>query len=105
GCYEMMFWECSNLSEIKVNFTNWGKYRQLYSRKWDPRSCPLLFSSNDPRSKVISAMISMHFPHEGLDTTLWLEGVAQNGTFICPKELSKEFGEDKIPEGWKIKNK
>ena len=32
----------------------------------------------------------------------WLSGVAPNGKFICPKELPKEFGEERIPEEWKV---
>ena len=36
------------------------------------------------------------------DTHIWLSDVAPNGTFICPKELPKESGENRIPEGWEI---
>ena len=32
----------------------------------------------------------------------WLSSVSPNGTFICPKELPKESGESRIPEGWKV---
>ena len=35
-------------------------------------------------------------------TTEWLSSVAPTGTFICPKELPKEFGESGIPPRWKI---
>ncbi len=35
-------------------------------------------------------------------TTEWLSSVAPTGTFICPKELPKEFGESRIPPRWKV---
>ena len=40
--------------------------------------------------------------HETYGTDEWLDNVAPNGKFICPKGLPKEFGENRIPEGWKI---
>ena len=36
------------------------------------------------------------------NTDHWLDDVAPSGTFICPEELPEEFGESRIPEGWKI---
>ena len=35
-------------------------------------------------------------------TTEWLYTVAPTGTFICPKELPKEFGASRIPPRWKV---
>ena len=40
--------------------------------------------------------------HGYWDNDLWLDNVAPDGTFICPKALPKEFGQNRIPEGWKI---
>ncbi|MBO7606609.1 MAG: leucine-rich repeat protein [Paludibacteraceae bacterium] len=40
--------------------------------------------------------------HEYWDNDLWLDNVAPDGTFICPKALPKEFGQNRIPEGWKV---
>ena len=57
-----MFFKCTNLSKIKVKFTQWVKW-----------------------------------------TTLdWVSKVAPTGTFICPKELPEEYGDSRVPEGWKI---
>ena len=39
---------------------------------------------------------------EHWSTSNWLENVAPKGKFICPKMLSKEFGENRIPQGWKV---
>ncbi|MEE3484279.1 MAG: leucine-rich repeat protein [Bacteroidales bacterium] len=36
------------------------------------------------------------------NTDHWFDGVAPSGTFICPEELPEEFGENRIPEGWKV---
>ena len=38
----------------------------------------------------------------GTATDTWVEGVAPTGTFICPKELPKEYGVSRIPEGWRV---
>lgn len=35
-------------------------------------------------------------------TTNWVEGVAENGTFVCPKELPIEYGVSRIPKGWTV---
>ena len=36
-------------------------------------------------------------------TSAWVKDVAPTGTFICPKTLALEYGEDRIPEGWEVK--
>ncbi|MEE3482725.1 MAG: leucine-rich repeat protein [Bacteroidales bacterium] len=36
-------------------------------------------------------------------TSWWVKDVAPTGTFICPKALALEYGEDRIPEGWTVK--
>ena len=48
--------------------------------------------------------IKIAFTEWGTGTDNWLTGVAENGTFICPKKLPTEYGENFIPEGWKIVN-
>ncbi len=35
-------------------------------------------------------------------TSCWVRNVAPTGTFICPKALALEYGEDRIPEGWTV---
>ena len=35
-------------------------------------------------------------------TEYWVKNVAPAGTFICPKSLPIEMGEDRIPEGWVV---
>ena len=69
-CYTRMFAGCTNLSSVKVNFTDWGKQHGRFRNLWD--------------------------------TDGWLSSVADSGTFSCPKALPIEFGENRIPQGWKI---
>ena len=49
--------------------------------------------------------IKVAFTDWGTYTYYWLANVAKNGTFICPKELSLEYGDgvSKIPNGWTVK--
>ena len=61
SCCNRMFDGCSNLSLIKVNFTEWTRW-----------------------------------------TRAWVSGVAPTGTFVCPKSLAEEYGENRIPEGWRV---
>ena len=40
---------------------------------------------------------------DDLETTYdWVSGVASEGTFRCPRELSQTFGSDRIPDGWTV---
>lgn len=35
-------------------------------------------------------------------TMLWVDSVAPSGTFYCPGKLQKEYGADRIPQGWEL---
>jgi hypothetical protein len=50
------------------------------------------------------AYIKVAFTDWGTGTDFWLMGVAENGTFVCPAELSRNYGIDWIPASWKIAN-
>ena len=71
-CYLDMFTNCTNLNNISVKFTSWKKNST---------------NNSDQTSN----------PSYG-----WLFNVALNGTFKCSAALPKEFGPDKIPEGWTV---
>ncbi len=75
-CYDGMFSACPKISKITVNFTEWGV--RMYGAE------------------------HVEFI---LFTTGWLDGVAPQGTFICPKKLPKKFGWYAIPKGWKVVRK
>ena len=73
GCYTSMFGKCRSLKEIEVNIPDWGEIYEVREG---------VFDSN---------------------TSGWVADVASTGTFICPKALAKEYGVDRIPEGWTVK--
>ena len=79
GYYINMFKGCTKLSEIRVHFSDWGNPYAVY-----------FCDFGNIRKEVFQ------------NTDHWLDGVAPNGTFICPKNLPEEFGRNRIPEGWKI---
>ena len=79
GYYINMFKGCTKLSEIRVHFSDWGNPYAVY-----------FCDFGNIRKEVFQ------------NTDHWLDNVAPNGTFICPKELPKEVGESRIPEGWTI---
>ena len=84
-----MFYECENLKkapELPATTLTKGCYEGMFSK------CEKL------------SRIKIAFTEWGTGTDNWLEDVAENGTFICPKNLPTKYGEDFIPEGWKIVN-
>ena len=83
-CYEGMFMDCPKISEITVNFTEWGIRIPIR----------VTYEDGEEDDEILSR-----------STQGWLNGVAPQGTFICPKELPEEFGGDAIPKGWKVVRK
>ena len=84
-----MFYECENLKkapELPATTLTKGCYEGMFS------GCEIL------------SRIKIAFTEWGTGTDSWLEDVAENGTFICPKNLPTKYGEDFIPKGWKIVN-
>ena len=75
--YLGMFYGCTNLSYIKVNFTQWSGIPD------GDGECP---TEIDKECVEIA---------KG-----WVYNVAPTGTFVCPKELSEEYGPHRIPQGW-----
>lgn len=72
-CYKWMFKGCTNLKSIKVKLSDW---------------------EYDPQKKYDSGNYN--------PTGEWLEEIAPNGTFYCPRALSKEFDNSHIPQGWTV---
>ena len=93
GCYQAMFYNCISLTEapelpaaeiVPLTESGVGCYQAMFD------SCKSL------------SKITVHFPEwRGTDTS-WVTGVAPTGTFICPKTLAKEYGVNRIPEGWRV---
>ena len=82
-----MFEGCTSLTqapELPAKTLTEGCYKWMFSK------CEKL------------SRIKVAFTDWGTGTYYWIEGVAENGTFICPKKLQIKHGENFIPEGWNI---
>ena len=89
-CYEYMFSGCTSLTqapELPATKLDAGCYRNMFS------GCASLSEIH----------VSFDDWDYGMGTGLWVTNVAPTGTFICPKALALEYGEDRIPEGWTVK--
>ena len=89
-CYESMFKGCTSLTqapELPATKLDAGCYRNMFS------GCASLSEIH----------VSFDDWDYGMGTGLWVTNVAPTGTFICPKALALEYGEDRIPEGWTVK--
>ena len=90
GCYRSMFSGCTSLTqapELPATKLDAGCYRNMFS------GCASLSEIH----------VSFDDWDYGMGTGLWVTNVAPTGTFICPKALALEYGEDRIPEGWTVK--
>ena len=88
-CYAGMFAECTSLTqapELPATTLAEKCYYGMFS------GCSNL------------AYIKVAFTDWGTGTDFWLMGVAENGTFVCHKDLQKEYREYFIPEGCKVVN-
>ena len=89
GCYYEMFSKCTSLtkaSELPAITLAKGCYGRMFN------GCSNL------------AYIKVAFTDWGTGTDSWLYDVAENGTFVCPAELSRNYGRNWIPVSWKIAN-
>ena len=115
GCYQKMFEGCTSLTQApKLPATTLADccYNEMFS------GCTSLTKASKLPATTLAegcygwmfskceklSRIKVAFTDWGTGTENWLEGVAENGTFICPKKLPKKYGDDSIPEGWKIVN-
>ena len=89
NCYNSMFSGCKSLTQAP----------ELPATTLAERCYYRMFSGCKKLSRIKVA-----FTDWGTDTDSWVKDVAKNGTFICPKNLPTKYGEDFIPEGWKIEN-
>jgi hypothetical protein len=87
-CYYEMFSECTSLTQApELPATTLAE--KCYNRMF--YGCEKL------------SHIKVAFTDWGTDTENWVTDVAETGTFICPEELSLEYGDNFIPEGWTVK--
>jgi len=91
SCYMSMFYGCSSLTqapELPAIELVSNCYRSMFS------GC----------SSLNSIEVGFTDWNESLSATLnWVKDVStSNGNFICPSNLSAEFGPNRIPNNWSI---
>ena len=92
-CYSYMFYGCTNLTQAS----------ELPATQLEKRCYEGMFTKCTSLTEISVGFTRWNSDtHETYGTDEWLDNVAPNGKFICPKGLPKEFGEDRIPEGWTI---
>ncbi len=115
GCYRSMFSGCTSLTEapeLPATKLEAACYESMFSGCTSLTQAPELpvdslarrcyynmFSGCTSLSEINVSFTS--WSNSG--TEEWVENVAPTGTFICPKGLPLEYGENRIPEGWTVK--
>ena len=120
GCYESMFEGCVNLTEapeLPATKLAVACYQYMFMKCEKLEKAPALPApvlSNMCYNEMFSGCINLSeikvFIVDwildgayGNTTNAWVYNVAPTGTFICPKALSLEYGESRIPEGWTVR--
>ena len=115
SCYANMFKGCTSMikgpSSLPAIQAKDNCYSQMFascsSLKCSPDICLSeisgVFSSLDAMFKNASSLckVTVHFT-SWPGTANWLSGVAEEGTFICPDELTISRGANRVPEGWLV---
>ena len=101
ACYQYMFSGCTSLTQAPEL-----PAPELIAHSNVEFSCYLgMFSECTNLSEISVAFVKWKDSTDRWEdnTYRWVENVAPTGTFICPKALALEYGEDRIPEGWTVK--
>ncbi|MCR5394058.1 MAG: leucine-rich repeat protein [Bacteroidales bacterium] len=88
ACYESMFYNCTNLTSapaLPADTLAEACYESMFYNCTNLREVKVAFTS------------WVEGATEG-----WLEGVAEEGTFVCPTALPRTRGISYIPEGWDV---
>ena len=93
SCYNRMFHGCVGLTKAPA----------LPVVKLAVECCQFMFGECKNLSEI-SVSFEEWEPEDAVSATEeWVSAVAPTGTFICPKALPIEYGEDRIPNGWTVK--
>ncbi len=115
GCYQIMFRECTSLRQapaLPATTLTTYCYSSMFEGCTSLTQAPELPATTSEMGcyatmfKGCSNLAEINVGLIAWDsgTFFWLIDVAPKGKFICPKELPKEFGKSRIPEGWTIIN-
>ena len=89
SCYSSMFSGCTGLTSVpELPATTLASYCYDYMFE----GCTNI------------SLIKVHFTAWGDQTSYWVSGVSQTGTFYKPTALPEEYGIGKIPTGWTVVN-
>ena len=116
-CYSYMFNGCTNLTQapkLPAITLNYRCYYEMFDGCTNLTQAPELPATTLAEqcySLMFYGCTSLSQIHVSFDnwsdanypTSNWVEDVAPTGTFICPKALPLEYGENRIPEGWTVK--
>ena len=116
SCYRSMFYNCTSLTSapaLPATELAIACYRSMFYNCTSLTSAPALpattLATNCYRSmfggcnKLNSIKVAFTDWNSATEATSdWVKGVSSTGTFICPAELAKEFGNNRIPEGWTV---
>ncbi|MBP5481416.1 MAG: leucine-rich repeat protein [Paludibacteraceae bacterium] len=119
GCYNGMFSSCTSLTQAPA-LPATTLVRECY--KYMFSGCTSLTQAPElPATKLVTAcyghmfdgcsnlsFIKVNFWNwvpwysDTDDEDAWVKNVAPTGTFICPKDLTVQYGVNRIPEGWNV---
>jgi hypothetical protein len=94
SCYESMFSCCTSLTQAPVLPAT-----TMYASCYDG----MFYGCTSLSEISVSFEDWQDDDSYSAPTSGWLRDVAQNGTFICPKDLPIEYGISRIPVGWTVK--
>ena len=92
GCYSFMFWECFYVRSVTLPATTLAE-----------GCCFNMFDGCSSLEEVRVSFDQWQTADGKPFSDFYLRDVAQNGTFICPKDLPVEYGTSRIPVGWTVK--
>ena len=112
GCYAGMFSGCTGLTqapELPATQIAEHCYEGMFSGCTALTQAPVLPATQlaeDCYSSMFSGCTNLSQIEVGFTewkgTEEWVSNVAPTGTFICPKGLSEEYGESRIPVDWRV---
>ena len=111
-CFYRLFYDCTALTqapELPATELGEGCYAGMFSGCTGLTQAPVLPATQlaeDCYSSMFSGCTSLSQIEVGFTewkgTEEWVSNVAPTGTFICPKGLSEEYGESRIPVDWRV---
>lgn len=115
-CYSQMFYGCNSLTTPPsilpaetIAWYNWYCYGSMFADCVSLTYSPVIMARNEINMAAgmfygcssLSCITIPNLEQWGNGTSDWVNGVASEGVFNCSPTLPKEFGNSRIPVGWK----